>query len=151
MHTTVTARLTAHHRHCDDLLAEAERAAKQNWERCTERFKTFRDSLETHLQAEEQQLFPAVEPVLSPVEGPTLSTGGPTSVMRAEHEDMRGLLRLLEGSIEAADAEGFQGLVETLFILMQQHNMKEENVLYPLCDRILQGSRSMLADTLKLP
>ncbi|HEX5637924.1 MAG TPA: hypothetical protein VFY78_12600, partial [Gammaproteobacteria bacterium] len=34
-------------------------------------------------------------------------------------------------------ASGFLGVAESLFIFMQQHNMKEENVLYPMMDQQL--------------
>ena len=30
-------------------------------------------------------------------------------------------------------------LADTLLIMMQQHNMKEENILYPMCDQHLAG------------
>ena len=33
---------------------------------------------------------------------------------------------------------------ESLLIMMQQHNMKEENVLYPMCDQHLVGEPAVL-------
>jgi len=38
----------------------------------------------------------------------------------------------------------FAGHAETLHILMQQHNMKEEQVLYPMTDRLLGGQAADL-------
>ncbi len=37
--------------------------------------------------------------------------------------------------------DDYLGYAETLLIMMQQHNLKEENVLYPMCDQHL-SSRS---------
>ena len=42
-------------------------------------------------------------------------------------------------ALAAQDAEDYAGNAETLLILTQQHNMKEENVLYPMCDQHLAG------------
>ena len=86
-----------------------------------------------HFEAEEGVLFPAFE----------AATGmghGPTEMMRHEHEQMRTLLAQLESACDAHDGDGYSGIAETLLMLMQQHNMKEENILYPMCDRVLVGS-----------
>jgi iron-sulfur cluster repair protein YtfE (RIC family) len=47
-------------------------------------------------------------------------------------------------ALVARDAENFAGAAETLLILMQQHNMKEENILYPMCDQALAGQAESL-------
>ncbi len=57
--------------------------------------------------------------------------------MRLEHAQMRPLLAQLEAACAARDGDGYAGAAETLLILMQQHNMKEENILYPMCDQAL--------------
>ena len=58
-------------------------------------------------------------------------------MMRHEHEQMRALLSQLAAACAARDGEAYAGTAETLLMLMQQHNMKEENILYPMCDRAL--------------
>ena len=35
------------------------------------------------------------------------------------------------------NSERYAGEAETLLIMMQQHNVKEEHVLYPMCDQRL--------------
>ena len=35
---------------------------------------------------------------------------------------------------------------DTLLIMIQQHNMKEENVLYPMCDQHLTDDASSLLE-----
>ena len=66
-------------------------------------------------------------------------TQGPTQVMRGEHADMRATLAQLRAALASHDLDEFGGEAETLLIMMQQHNMKEENILYPMCDQHLAG------------
>jgi iron-sulfur cluster repair protein YtfE (RIC family) len=127
----LTAPLQAHHHRCDALFAAAERAAEQgDWGTCARDFAAFSAELKQHFRTEEEILFPAFEAATGMPEGPT-------RVMRMEHNQMRGLLAQMDVTLSVRDAEGFGGSAETLLILMQQHNMKEENILYPLCDRTL--------------
>jgi hemerythrin-like domain-containing protein len=62
---------------------------------------------------------------------------GPTEVMRMEHAQMRDLLQAMANAIAAGNQNRYLGLSETLNMLMQQHNLKEENMLYPMSDRVL--------------
>jgi len=39
------------------------------------------------------------------------------------------------------NAQSYSGIAETLLITMQQHNYKEEQILYPIADRILAPTR----------
>ena len=62
---------------------------------------------------------------------------GPTRVMRLEHQQMRETLTGMASTLASGDLENYLGEAETLLILMQQHNIKEEQVLYPMSDRFL--------------
>jgi len=64
---------------------------------------------------------------------------GPTQMMRMEHAQMRTLLDEAQDALTRDNAEEYVGLADTLLIMMQQHNMKEENILYPMCDQHLAG------------
>ena len=64
-------------------------------------------------------------------------TGGPTQVMRHEHAQMRDLIGQMDAAMEQKNADGFGGAAETLLVMMQQHNMKEENILYPMIDQAI--------------
>ena len=129
--TTVTEPLRNHHKHCDDLFAAAEDAAQSGlWTRCMEDFRSFHEQMEAHFSGEEEILFPAFEKA-------TGMSGGPTQVMRMEHSQMRDLFSQMADAVASRDADAFAGAAETLLILMQQHNMKEENILYPMCDNAL--------------
>ena len=79
---------------------------------------------------EERVLFPQIERASG-------HSGGPTQVMRMEHEQMRGLFDNLAELIQNESRDEFLGGAETLLILMQQHNMKEEQIVYPMADQLL--------------
>ena len=58
-------------------------------------------------------------------------------MMRYEHEQVRGLIGNMAESIENKDKDASLSLAESMMILLQQHNMKEEQMLYAMCDRQL--------------
>ena len=129
-----------HHRECDAMFAETEDAVtRADWSLACVRFGAFRAGLEAHFKAEEEVLFPRFEAV-------TGMTDGPTRVMRAEHAAMREALTLIADALARQDADDFAGESETLFVLMQQHNMKEESVLYPMCDMRLAAEAADLGE-----
>jgi len=119
------------HRRCDDLFAATEQTLSHPERGDTAAlFADFCQATLAHFQAEEDFLFPAFEQV-------TGIRMGPTQMMRLEHVQMRSLMDEAREALVAGDQEGYAGAAETLLILMQQHNMKEENVLYPMCDEHL--------------
>ncbi len=130
----LTAPLVADHRHCDGLFATAEDAAQRtDWVACREHFDAFRAAMLQHFEVEESVLFPAFEQA-------TGMTMGPTAMMRSEHAQMRDLLDNMAAVIAAGRRDDYLGLSETLLLYMQQHNLKEENVLYPMSDQVLAAS-----------
>ena len=135
---TIRELLADDHRQCDACFVAVEQAvSKVNWEQADADFAALNRAMERHFAAEENLLFPAFEE----------RTGmrmGPTQVMRAEHAQMRELLDAAGSALTARAAEDYSGYAETLLIMMQQHNMKEENVLYPMCDQHLDGQMETL-------
>ena len=131
------------HRHCDDLFYAAEEAARVgNADACRAAFATFDHAVRQHLDVEEQLLFPRFEDA-------TGMRMGPTVVMRGEHDEFRELLLQMQQQLDQADLQGFLGNADTFLILMQQHNLKEENVLYPMMDQALAAQREQLIDNLQ--
>jgi hemerythrin-like domain-containing protein len=65
----------------------------------------------------------------------TGSAMGPTQVMKAEHAQMRQLFKDMQSAVDDQDKDRYLGLSETLMIVMQQHNMKEEQILYRMADQ----------------
>jgi iron-sulfur cluster repair protein YtfE (RIC family) len=128
---TITEFLAAEHRGCDDRFAAAEDAAHAgDLARCRADFQRFRTAMEDHIQKEEALLFPAFEQASG-------NAAGPTRVMRLEHRQMREVFIGMEHALADGDLAEFLGQAETLLILMQQHSIKEEQILYPMCDRFL--------------
>ena len=136
--STIVDFLGGDHRACDDLFASAEVAvAQKNWDSARSLFERFQTAMAHHLAMEEEVLFPAFE-------ARTGMRTGPTEVMRMEHAQMRGLLQEMAGAVTNADESRYLGLSETLNMLMQQHNLKEENMLYPMSDQVLGDERDSL-------
>ncbi|HET7776439.1 MAG TPA: hemerythrin domain-containing protein [Azospira sp.] len=141
--TPIRDYMTGDHRRCDDLFAAVEQSlARRDLAVVAALFGDFCQATLAHFQAEEDFLFPAFEQ----------ATGirmGPTQMMRMEHVQMRSLMDEAKQALAAGDQEDYAGAAETLLILMQQHNMKEENVLYPMCDENLADYRAELLPLLE--
>ena len=136
--TTISEFMQHNHRQCDELYAAAEEAvANEDWEAATAGWQAFTTELNTHItEREEGQLFPALEAANGPP--------GPIAVMRGEHEQMRALVVQMNEALAAQDQPQFLGLGETLMMLTQQHNMKEENILYPIMDQCIASEADNL-------
>ena len=108
-------------------------------------YENFSNDLANHFSMEEIVLFPMLGQANS-------ETSGATKAMEMEHEQMRILLSKMRKAVESMDKESFFSLSETLMILMQQHNMKEEQILYTLAqqhlgedaDHIIRQMRSVI-------
>jgi hemerythrin-like domain-containing protein len=91
-----------------------------------------------HLAMEEDILFPAFEAA-------TGMRGGPTHVMRSEHTQMRAVLTEMERRMSTGDLDGLLDQGDTLLMLIQQHNAKEEGMLYPMAEQALGEQWDSLA------
>jgi hemerythrin-like domain-containing protein len=135
---TITTFLTADHRRCDDVFVEMEQCVSNGrWDEAQPRFQAFSDDIEHHFTMEETVLFPAFE-------NATGSSAGPTSVMKSEHRQIRDILQVLRAALALHDSASFLGNSETLNIMIQQHNAKEESILYVMADRVLSGQQQEL-------
>ncbi len=128
--TTIARTFSDDHARCDLSFAALEEAvAGGDWEKAAPLLDTFGTQLERHLRAEEDAVFPALEA--------HIGDGGPLAVMRMEHEEMRDLAGRLEPALDACDPGTFLGVADTLLVLMQQHNVKEEQIVYALAQELL--------------
>ncbi len=138
--TTIVDFMTAVHRQCDEELAAAEQAVSTgDWSAASQKWSDFAADMTLHFAREEGALFPAFEHA-------TGMTEGPTAVMRMEHEQMRDLFAQLSEAADAKNDSRFLDLSETLMVLIQQHNMKEEQMLYPMCDRALSDTARVISE-----
>lgn len=132
------------HRDCDARWADVEElldtedvdAARPAWHK-------FDAGVRRHIAMEEEIMFPAFEAAAR------MGGGGPTSVMRMEHKQMIGLLDQIEVAMKSDNAEQAMDLGDTLLMLIQQHNIKEEGMLYPMAEKMLAGNWAKLAKLLE--
>ena len=132
------------HRACDEAFANMENAvADEKWDQANKLFEQFASDLNYHFDMEEEVMFVAFE-----------SRSGsahcnPTPVMIMEHTQMRKLLEDMRTALNNRDKTEFFGLSETLMMTNQQHNMKEEQMMYPMIDEVMVGEEQMLLDSMK--
>jgi hypothetical protein len=129
---TITDFMSADHRSCDELLVAVEHALASAASLGT-RPGSLRPLSGWHAASLQRRRIAS----LSALRTEHRHVPGPTQVMRAEHAQMRQLLAAAAAALAARDADDYAGNAETLLIMMQQHNVKEENVLYPMCDQHL--------------
>lgn len=144
---TIQQHMTQEHRDCDNLYAHLEEAIMDNdLNSIKEYTEKFSNDLYAHLKREEEVLFPAFEEVSG-------SQMGPTQVMRMEHTQIREMVakivQLGGSDLTKESRNKLTGLLETLMILMQQHNMKEEQILYPMTDMALAGNFEEILSAMK--
>jgi hemerythrin-like domain-containing protein len=138
--SSVSDVMTQNHRECDDLFAVAEESvAHGKWQKAKDDFDAFCREFEHHLTMEESVLFPAFD-------AKTGMEGGPTYVMRSEHQQMRKLIADMAQEMAEKDADGYLGSAETLMVMTQQHNMKEEQMLYRMMDQAFGGEATALLE-----
>lgn len=132
--------LAPDHQRCDDYFNQAEEAAlRGEWDAAAASFDQFLSAMNHHFTMEEEVLFPAFEQS-------TGNAAGPPRIMRMEHSQMRELFESLRQALAAHNAQAYAGASETLLILMQQHNLKEEQMLYPMCDHMLARESANLIE-----
>ncbi len=135
--TTIAEFMTADHKACDNEFADAEEAAlADDWSKAETAFNAFRDDMARHFRMEEDVLFPALKSSGGP--------SGPVHIMLMEHAQIKELLKQMGAAVARKDTQEYGGLSETLLMVMQQHNNKEEHILYPIMDEILANEREAL-------
>ena len=139
----ISRSFTDDHRHCDEAFIEVEQAVSSgDWVAAESAAARFVAKMEHHFSVEEEALFPALKAAMASAEGPV-------QVMLMEHEQMRGLLVQLKNAVAQNHARDCLDVTETLLMIMQQHNMKEENILYPMADQSLGAQGVELGQRLR--
>ena len=100
------------------------------------RFAEFDRRLERHIVWEESVLFPAAARLAPPL------AGGPIAVMLEEHKIIRRHKKEGLDALRAGDGPGAKRSVERMLEVLGEHNIKEERMLYPTCDRVLAGEEA---------
>jgi uncharacterized protein (DUF2249 family)/hemerythrin-like domain-containing protein len=124
------------HRRLDGIVTRARSlAADRSFDEAARRFAEFACGLNHHIDMEENILFPVVERVTGPA-------GGPTTVMRMEHADIRQRMALVASALRSQDPAAVDTIL-SLTQLLGSHNAKEEHMLYPMADHAAGGDREL--------
>lgn len=130
----------AEHEEAGRHLNRMEQATKRrDWTAVKEGALWLYTELKVHNEAEETYLFPLMDPLFS-------GDHGPTSCMREEHRQLWDLTLMVLGDITdgtARNPDQCERLSFQLITALRSHIEKENNVLYPMAERMLD------ADTLK--
>ena len=139
---TIKDFMTHKHRECDHLLAQAEDAVeKGDFDAALERYMAFKKETLDHFAMEEEFLFPKFEEK-------TGMTQGPTQVMRMEHAQAKSLFEKMDEAYNAKDTDRIFGLGESMNILLQQHNQKEEQMLYTMIQQHFMNENEAIVEKL---
>ena len=126
------------HQRLDDLFHEFTKLKASDRPAAEKAFGEFKAGLERHIVWEEEILFPAFDKKFGHLQG------GPTTVMRSEHREIRKYLdamarKLSEQNFDTDDEEA--RLIPVLCV----HNQKEEAILYPAMDGLFsEQERAMM-------
>jgi len=136
--------MTQDHRECDNLYAPLEEAiSKGDFEKALELYTPFKEAMLTHFAMEEEKLFPKMEEFIGSGEGPIY-------VMKMEHNQIRSIINQLGEAINSKNQQKALGLGETFMIMTQQHNMKEEQILYTMADQLPLQKDTLLQELQKM-
>lgn len=101
----------------------------------------FLEQLQRHIEMEERLLFPAFE------ERTGMTAAGPSVQMREEHLQMQPVFEQMRAAIAAQDGAAWRRAAQALFEILMPHNMKEEQMMYPMLDDTLgSDARALLAE-----
>ena len=118
------------HERLDGLFAAFQQQKRSNFAKAKESFDAFRYGLRRHIVWEEDILFPKWE------ENSGMAEGGPTQVMRTEHRMIEACLDAIHRQLQARNPDG-EGEERRLMEILKPHNMKEERILYPSIDQVI--------------
>ena len=134
--------MRADRRYCDGLFDLIEPLGRSGrWGEVQQALLAFRCALEQHLKREERVLLPAIEEAHGSSEA--------LQAMCRENDNVRTLLTAADAASSRHDAQALSGALSRLRMVMEQHNLREESVLYPLADALLADRAGDLLQALE--
>jgi hemerythrin-like domain-containing protein len=113
----------------DGIAGRAVAAAQaRDWAALAREGGEFLRRLRRHIEVEEQVLFPVFE------QRTGMTQAGPSKVMRMEHEQMRPILAQMDAAVAVQDGASYERASKALFDILKPHNLKEEQMMYPMLD-----------------
>lgn len=125
---SITTYFAADHDRLDALFTEFQALKRKDPAAAKEQFKGFLKGLTRHIVWEEDILFPLFERQTG-----MGSDSGPTAVMRLEHRQIKGHLDAIHEKVRVADPDS-DASEKALLAVLKDHNVKEEQILYPAID-----------------
>lgn len=96
----------------------------------------FKAALDPHSEREEGVLFPMMGVYIG-------TTSGPIAVMEYEHDQAKAkiheFLEKANSSITVEEKKNLSDLVKNAYFILTEHFAKEENVLFPMAERMLSN------------
>lgn len=124
---SINQHYTADHERLDELFHQFQKQKTTNRDPAIKAFQEFKAGLERHIIWEEEILFPSFEKKFGHL-------GGPTVVMRWEHQEIRKYLDAISAKLAQEDLQTEAEEVGLTSVLCS-HNHKEESILYPMIDQ----------------
>lgn len=135
---TIRSSFADDHERLDQLLATYHASKRVDFDRAKSAFEELEAGLRRHILWEERVLFPLFE------EKTGMYDRGPTVVMRAEHREIVRRLEAIHDKVRAGDVETDRE-EDALVEILAAHNYKEETILYPAIDRLLDDDEKAAA------
>ena len=78
-----------------------------------------------------------------------MSDSGPSLQMRVEHEQMQPVLQQMQDAAATGDGAAYQRAAQALHEILIPHNLKEEQMMYPMLDDAMGADAQALLDEVK--
>jgi iron-sulfur cluster repair protein YtfE (RIC family) len=128
--TTILKFMSIDHDRLDNKIKKYSTEKLVDIKRAETIFLSFKSEVERHIIWEEDILFPVFERKTG------IKDAGPTSVMRIEHIEIKKYLQEIKRKLHAKKIQDPCKEEVALFKLLESHNQKEENILYPGIDNL---------------
>jgi iron-sulfur cluster repair protein YtfE (RIC family) len=134
MMESITSTMQEDHVLIDGFAERASVAAQaRDWSSLRREGREFLRRLRRHIEMEENVLFPAFE------QRTGMRREGPIQQMRIEHERMQPILAGMQAALAVNDVTGFELTLKSLLDILQPHNVKVEQMMYPMLDDAAGG------------
>lgn len=119
---------------CTQLIEEAVDIEK-NFSDLISKVNQFKEELDPHSEREEGVLFPMMGAYIG-------TTSGPIAVMEYEHDQAKMKINAFleqasSGEHKKEEIQNLSALIKEAYFILTQHFSKEENVLFPMAERML--------------
>lgn len=136
---TITEYMMQDHVLIDGIFERAgSAAAAQDFAALEREAELFLQRIGRHIDIEETLLFPAFE------ERTGMSAGGPSAQMRVEHQQMDEVFGRMREALGKRDAGAYQRAAQALLEILVPHNLKEEQMMYPMIEQAVGDEASSL-------